>query len=93
MATGDEIEIAAGVEWGNVLNEIKREEKTYRSWIVHLNILVLQGVRGWSLVSMLIIGVDADGCGDCLVCHYYTPHYYPAQWQSFLGHSGCTDVP
>ena len=26
-ATGDEIEIAAGVEWGNVLNEIKREEK------------------------------------------------------------------
>ena len=42
---------------------------------------------------MLIIGVDADGCGDCLVCHYYTPHYYHAQGQSFLGHSGCTDVP
>ena len=72
-----------------MLNEIKRQETLK----IHLNILVLQGVRGWSLVSMLIIGVDADGCGDCLVCHYYTPHYYPAQWQSFLGHSGCTDVP
>ena len=35
-------------------------------------------------MSMFIIGVDADGCGDCLVCHYYTAHYYDAQGQSFF---------